>query len=617
MNLGHRLPLHWWFAVNLICLLACDTGAEFVSAQQPEDGAAEGEIEDVAIDLPPIVCKHCDQPPDAGSGSDDAEVDSADSTVDVGSRGALGESTDGTDAAIDGRTNDSNATACAPTELSCQGQCVSSNDIHSCGSCATDCTMLPNVIAPGLACRAGRCAYTCAVGYADCTDAGAGCTSDLTKGTSCGGCGVQCGGSISVCASDDAGSFTCVSSCPPASPSACNGACVNLVNDSMNCGGCGAKCAGGRTCQDAGCSCPAGTHDCAGTCMSNTSVTSCGTSCNSTCTGPSNGISYGTPTCDGTSCGLSCVSGRTPCGSACLDLQTDPGNCGSCGHDCLGGTCAGGACQPFLVVGPPTIQFGAPIASDGTNVIWYDNNRNNISEIPIRGGSAVTLTSTGSPSFSVANGVVAWEGTAAMWTTREGSATPGTQQPFTPFGGAVALNIGATHVGFVDGSESVYDCTLGTNNCTLLGTAGGSPMHAVANANSYFFVDGNNIDGFDFGATSYSVLVFGQSSPTDIAIDSSYVYWIASGNIVRAQLNGSGVTPIVTTSSATYLATDGMNVYSFYSSGSTTYVGYAAIGGGSLAPVATVTNTPVWALAVGGGAVIWSDGGGIHAVRYP
>jgi len=35
---------------------------------------------------------------------------------------------------------------------------------------------------------------------------------------------------------------------------------------------------------------------------------------------------------------------------ASVDLKMDPMNCGSCGHDCLGGECDRGQCQPFTIV---------------------------------------------------------------------------------------------------------------------------------------------------------------------------------------------------------------------------------------------------------------------------
>src|SRR6266487_1268757 len=34
-------------------------------------------------------------------------------------------------------------------------------------------------------------------------------------------------------------------------------------------------------------------------------------------------------------------------------LETDPKNCGACGHDCLGGKCEGSVCQPLKLVDIP------------------------------------------------------------------------------------------------------------------------------------------------------------------------------------------------------------------------------------------------------------------------
>ena len=42
----------------------------------------------------------------------------------------------------------------------------------------------------------------------------------------------------------------------------------------------------------------------------------------------------------------SSTSDAGPDANACgADLQTDPKNCGRCGHDCLGGACGAGKCQ--------------------------------------------------------------------------------------------------------------------------------------------------------------------------------------------------------------------------------------------------------------------------------
>jgi hypothetical protein len=58
-----------------------------------------------------------------------------------------------------------------------------------------------------------------------------------------------------------------------------------------------------------------------------------------------------------------------PCG----DLRTDPHNCGTCGHDCLGGACESGAC---VALAPNVLASGqhtpGGIVVDATDVYWVD-----------------------------------------------------------------------------------------------------------------------------------------------------------------------------------------------------------------------------------------------------
>ncbi|MGH3264334.1 MAG: hypothetical protein ACRDNS_20330, partial [Trebonia sp.] len=44
-------------------------------------------------------------------------------------------------------------------------------------------------------------------------------------------------------------------------------------------------------------------------------------------------------------CKRECPDGQTKCQDGCTDLQSDPKNCGTCGHVCVGGShCANGHC---------------------------------------------------------------------------------------------------------------------------------------------------------------------------------------------------------------------------------------------------------------------------------
>jgi hypothetical protein len=53
----------------------------------------------------------------------------------------------------------------------------------------------------------------------------------------------------------------------------------------------------------------------------------------------------------------------------CVDVSSDPNNCGSCGHGCLGGSCKAGVCQPFTL--PQTVgRSGGGFALTRTQVYW-------------------------------------------------------------------------------------------------------------------------------------------------------------------------------------------------------------------------------------------------------
>jgi len=140
----------------------------------------------------------------------------------------------------------------------------------------------------------------CPAGFLACEG---GCV-DPSAASSCGGCDNACEGDAGLCASaGDGGSFACVSACPPSSPNACNGRCVNTSSDPANC-------------------------------------TACGNTC-------STEVAYAHPVCGDGGCTFACNTNYTYCGSVCVDFMTDSSNCGGCGqtHVCASGTrCANGAC---------------------------------------------------------------------------------------------------------------------------------------------------------------------------------------------------------------------------------------------------------------------------------
>ena len=90
--------------------------------------------------------------------------------------------------------------------------------------------------------------------------------------------------------------------------------------------------------------CPAGFHDCDGTCSDDTNPATCGTSCTPCLVGE-----WAEPRCDGMRCQMTCFPFHADCdhepGNGCESLLTaDANNCGFCGNACAGASCNDGMC---------------------------------------------------------------------------------------------------------------------------------------------------------------------------------------------------------------------------------------------------------------------------------
>jgi alpha-tubulin suppressor-like RCC1 family protein len=251
------------------------------------------------------------------------------------------------------------ACACTSDLLTCgaPGACSSPGDVLTCGACGNDCTALANVSSTGIACAAGKCTYTCASGFADCSSTGAGCTADLSQPASCGACGHDCTDLPHV-----SGPTTCGTSGACAIPSSscasgygdCNGdpsdGCEASLTQPTACGVCGNVCSGGTPL----CSIVEGKYQCVANCSA-TQTTLCGSSCVDTTSDASNcgactqvcstQVQHAQAVCTSSTCTFTCNSGYIPCNGACVAKQTDNNNCGGCGNICpSGSSCQNSSC---------------------------------------------------------------------------------------------------------------------------------------------------------------------------------------------------------------------------------------------------------------------------------
>ena len=297
-----------------------------------------------------------------------------------------------------------NASVCTQAGAVCQ-------DSQTVATCAADpdgclyaasmmsCTMPESCsgAAPNAMC-ALTCTSSCSQGQTSCVSGGlATCT---LGSNGCWAYGPPSCGTHQTC-TGAAGSAMCTCNVDPVC-SATGMVCANqstLATCAQDMQGCfyestSMQCMNGNQCTGGGCSCPQGTHDCTGTCKSNTALDSCGTACTTTCPAPLNGSMFGSATCDGTMCGLSCITGDVPCNGSCVNEQTDAANCGACGHGCGGGTCSAGICTPVRIA---TISsgFGYGLAIDSSTLYFTDGLGGHINTCPLTG-----CTGTPTPLFS-------------------------------------------------------------------------------------------------------------------------------------------------------------------------------------------------------------------------
>lgn len=272
---------------------------------------------------------------DAGAPEDHLDVaEAADAVTSIDAADAA----QGGDAGEDARTVDASPDAAADVS--------DVPDAARCGLCA----VRPNAIA---GCATGACTYTCEAGFADCDGILAnGCEVNTgSSATNCGGCGVSCArpNATGTCAAGRC-AITCARGFADCDRTPENGCEVNIASSATaHCGACGRECPvadnASPTCMAGTCGigCNAGFGNCDGNaangCETNlrTASSHCGR-CGNAC--PAGQRCY-----MGIYCETDCPMGQTLCTGACTDTATDRNNCGGCGVRCRDGLiCMGRVC---------------------------------------------------------------------------------------------------------------------------------------------------------------------------------------------------------------------------------------------------------------------------------
>jgi hypothetical protein len=281
-------------------------------------------------------------------------------------------------------------------------------------------------------------------------------------------------------------------------------------------------------------------------------------------------------------------------GPACEGGAIDPLNCGTCGHDCLGGTCFQGTCRQVAILAGESAP--AYVAVDATHVYWSDDGPQTAAILSaLKNG---TQRAPIVPSLPFANRVLSngpfvyynaeFNGTVAKFDVSQGVNTvfAPASTPYSPTGLALSADAGTLYwLGQADeGGVSIHAQTLPFGPQTILShdTDGKLAQGLAADDSALFFTAGGystttdhqNLKRIDAtgcpDASSCGTILHAGVYITAVAVDGTYVYWSEQsayggvGPIARRakDVDGGGfLTLVPSANNARFLMVDGPWLY--------------------------------------------------------
>jgi hypothetical protein len=317
------------------------------------------------------------------------------------------------------------------------------------------------------------------------------------------------------------------------------------------------------------------------------------------------GPAHGSAACHSGTCVFVCDQGYAHCSAndatGCeTSTQADPANCGACGRSCLGQTCTAGLCKPTVLAASQSAPQRLTV--DDTAVYWTNAGSTTSSFADGTVMRANKVDGSGPMTLAASHYAagIAVDATNAYWP----SVVDGTVSTVPKMGGAVRV-LSATESQPIDvavDATNVYWVSAGTGMVAATGAvrvidkAAAMPARTVAS---------------------------GLWDPQGIAVSTTDVFWAASafgptfvnGSIGGAQLDGGAARVLSAAVGAVSVAVDVPYVYWANSQpgGDSGILRVEVDGGGSQKLVSGLMNAG-W-VATDATHVFWSDPGASQIVR--